>query len=76
MPKSKSKRKRTQPPPKANPKTSPLWVGVLIAVLLGVGVIIVITNYVAPYPGGTANWRMFYGLGLMAAALMVATQWH
>ena len=76
MPKSRSKRRVRQPPPKAKPKSSPEWVPVLMFVLLGTGVIILIGNYMNFFPGGTSNWRLIYGLGLVTGGFLVATQWH
>ena len=76
MPKSRSKRRVKQPPPKPKPKQSPQWVGVLFFVLLGCGVVVIIGNYIGIFPGDTANWRLFYGLGLIAGSFLVATRWH
>lgn len=78
MPKSKNRpqRRRPQPPPKPKPKQSPSWVGALFFVLLGLGVLVIILNYVGVLPGGTRPVLLFVGLGLMAAAFILATQWH
>ena len=76
MPKSRSKRKATQPPPKAKPKQSPPWVGALFFSLLGLGVLLIIVNYMGVLPGGTRPIWLFGGLGAMAAAFVLATQWH
>ena len=76
MPKSKSKRVTRQPPPKAKPKVSPLWVGALFFTLLLTGVAIIICNYIGLFPGENAAWVLWYGLGLISASFVVATQWH
>ncbi|MDQ3766467.1 MAG: cell division protein CrgA [Actinomycetota bacterium] len=76
MPKSRSKRKTTQPPPKPKPKQSPAWVGILFFILLGLGVLLIIVNYLGLLPGGTQSIWLFAGLGSMAAAFILATQWH
>lgn len=76
MPKSKTKRRRPQPPPKAKPKRSPAYVGALFFTLLLGGVVVIVGNYVQIFPGGTANWRLWYGLGLVTASFIVATRWH
>jgi Cell division protein CrgA len=73
MPKSRSKRQRRQPPPKAKPKQSPPWVGALFFALMGAGVAAIIYNYVA---GGGRAWLLWTGIGLIAAAFAVSTQWH
>ena len=76
MPKSKSKRVTRQPPPKPKPKTSPAWVGALFFTLLLTGVVIIICNYIGLLPGENAAWALWYGLGLISASFVVATQWH
>lgn len=76
MPKSRAKRQTRHPPPKPKPKQSAEWVGILFFLLLGTGVVIIIGNYLSLFPGGVANWRLFYGLGLVSASFVVATQWH
>jgi hypothetical protein len=77
MPKSRSKRVRRQPPPKAAPpKGSPRWVGALFFTLLIVGVIVIIANYVDAFADGAQNSRLWYGLGLISSSFMVATRWH
>ena len=76
MPKSRSKRKKRQPPPKAKPKKSPPWVGALMFTFMAAGMIIIVANYVGLFPGGTANYRLWLGLGCIAASFAVATRWH
>jgi hypothetical protein len=76
MPKSRSKRRPRRPPPKAKPKQSPEWVGILFFLLLLTGMVTIIANYVGLFPGGTSNWRLWYGLGLIFAGFMVSTRWH
>ena len=73
MPKSRSKRQRRQPPPKAKPKKSPSWVGALFFTLLLAGVITIIVHYLGQ---GTESIQLWVGLGLISASFMVATQWH
>ncbi|HVL64829.1 MAG TPA: cell division protein CrgA [Actinomycetota bacterium] len=76
MPKSRSKRQLKQPPPRPRPKQSPEWVGILFFVLLGAGAVVIIGNYLGLFGGAASNWRLFYGLGLVSASFLVATQWH
>ena len=76
MPKSRSKRQRRQPPPRPKPKRSQEFVGPLFFTLLLTGVVVIIGNYVQLFEPVTANWRLWYGLGLIAASFVVATQWH
>jgi len=76
MPQSRSKRRRRQPPPKAKPKRSPVFLGPLVFTLLLAGIVVIIGNYAELFEGTTSNWRLWYGLGLVAASFAVATQWH
>ena len=69
MPKSKvrKKRKGKQPPPRqiTPPKQkgpSPTWYIVLMFGLMGVGVLIILLNYIGILPGGTANKYLIAGL--------------
>lgn len=73
MPKSRSKRDMRQPPPKPKPKTSPRWLGPLFFLLIGAGVVIIILHYLM---GGEEAYRLWLGLGLIAASFVLATQWH
>jgi len=66
MPQSKSKRSRyTAPPPKKAPP-SPLWYAVAITTLLGLGLIIVVTNYLGLLPGEAENRYLILGLVLIS----------
>lgn len=76
MPKSKSKRVTRQPPPKTKPKVSPTWVAALFFTLLLTGVAIIICNYLGLFPVENQAWVLWYGLGLISASFVVATQWH
>jgi len=85
MPKSKSKRRRAQPPPRKKHKASPRWFGLLILGLMGLGVLIIVLNYVnlLPFTGTgafsgltTKNWPLFTGLGMIALGFLLATQWY
>ena len=76
MPKSRSKRRPQQPPPRAKPKHSAEWVGAVFFTLLAAGVITIVANYLGVFEGGTSNWRLWAGLGLVAGSFVVATQWH
>ena len=77
MPRSKSKRRRYQPPPKRKPAPSPTWVPVLFFGFLGLGFTIILARYIG---SGVAflnkDYFIWIGLGLIAAAFTVATQWH
>ena len=79
MPKSKSKRSRYQPPPKKKHRPSPGWFGLLILVCFGLGVAMIVLNYVNLIPfwhNGTSSLFLFGGLALIAVGFILATQWH
>ncbi|MGH2732805.1 MAG: cell division protein CrgA [Actinomycetota bacterium] len=78
MPRSKSKRRRYQPPPKPKPPPSPPWVPVLFFVLIGLGFVIILARYIfaVSLPILDRPWILFVGLGLIAAAFVVATRWR
>ncbi len=81
MPESK-KRKSRRPPPaqRARPrkevakKRSPTWYVVVMAALGGVGVLLVLLNYIVP--DTFARWGLFVGLGGIAAFFLMFTNWH
>ena len=57
-------------------KVSPTWVPVLMFALLGLGALMIILNYVDLLPGGTSNWYLLGGLGLILGGIITATQFH
>ncbi|MGI9624071.1 MAG: cell division protein CrgA [Acidimicrobiales bacterium] len=57
-------------------KVSPIWVPVLMFALLGLGTLMIILNYVDLLPGGTSNWYLLAGLGLILGGIITATQLH
>ena len=61
-------------PPEA--KVSPLWVPIVLFTLLGLGTIMIIINYLGWIPGGTSNWWLLGGLGLILCGVITATQLH
>jgi hypothetical protein len=76
MPKSKSKRRTYQPPPKQKPPPSPRWVGVAFFTLLALGVLVILARYMLPtiFPVLDKDWILWVGLILIAAAFGVSTQ--
>ncbi len=75
---------RTPPPPSARYtppipreyKVGPRWVPVVMFILLGLGMIVIITNYLGVLPGETNNWYLLGGLGLITAGFITATRWR
>ena len=73
---------RYTPPVTREMKVSPWWVPVLFFSMLGIGVLIIILNYVELLPtwgflpDGTSNVWLLVGLLLILTGIIVATQWH
>ncbi len=65
----------TPPIPKAA-KVSPPWVPVLMFVLLALGVVVILLNYLGLLPGATSNWYLFVGLGFILGGILTATQYR
>ncbi len=78
MPKSKSKRNRYVPPPKPKPKPSPKWIPYAFFALIGVGFLTIMARYLfsTSYPVLDSNWFLGAGLGMIAVAFGIATQWR
>lgn len=74
MPVSKGRKKakrRPPPPPKPDPikekGPSPTWYIVTMFGLMGVGMLIILANYIDVLPGGTNNTYLLVGLAGIAA---------
>jgi hypothetical protein len=84
MPKSKSRQRRQPqryqltPARKQKHKASPRWYGPLVLGVMGVGVVIIVLNYVGKIPGssGTENGYLFLGLGLIGLGFIGTTFWR
>lgn len=67
---------RYTPPIPSEYKVSPRWVPVLMFTFLGAGMLMIFLNYLGVVPGGTSNWYLLGGLGLILAGIITATQYH
>jgi hypothetical protein len=67
---------RYTPPIPREQKVSPPWVPVLMFALLGLGVAVIVLNYLGVLPGDTKNWYLVLGLGLITAGFVTATNYH
>ena len=67
---------RYTPPIPRELKVSSIWVPIIMFTLLGLGVLVIIANYLGLVPGDTSNWYLLAGLGLILAGIITATQYH
>jgi hypothetical protein len=67
---------RYTPPVPRHVKSSPIWVPILMFVLLGLGMLVILTNYLGVLPGDTSNAYLGIGLLLICAGIIVATQYR
>ena len=59
-----------------NLKKSPKWMGILILVLAGVGMLSIILDYMNVLPGGASNWYLLTGLVCILSACLVGTRYR
>ncbi|MEE9415535.1 MAG: cell division protein CrgA [Acidimicrobiales bacterium] len=58
---------------------SPMWVPILMFALLGIGMLVILLNYVGLLPfvdGSASNWYLLLGLGLILGGIITATQYR
>lgn len=67
---------RYTPPVPSEYKVSPRWVPILMFTFLGAGMLMIFLNYLGVVPGGTSNWYLLGGLGLILSGIITATQYH
>ena len=73
---------RYTPPIPKELKVSPWWVPALMGIFLGLGVLVILLNYVSLLPtwgflpDDTSNMWLLVGLIFILAGIVVATQWH
>ena len=67
---------RYTPPVPRSVKQSPRWVAVLMFVLLIIGALMIVLNYLELLPGAASNWYLLGGLAMILGGIFVATQYH
>jgi hypothetical protein len=67
---------RYTPPIPRDVKVSPMWVPVLMFTLLGLGLLVILLNYLGVLPSATNNWYLLAGLGLILGGIITATNYH
>jgi hypothetical protein len=67
---------RYTPPVPKEYKVSPLWVPVLMFTMLGLGILVILTNYLGLLPGGAKNTYLMLGLILITGGFITATRYR
>jgi hypothetical protein len=67
---------RYTPPIPREQKVSPWWVPAIMFALLGLGVAVIVLNYLGLLPGDTKNSYLLIGLGLITGGFIAATNYH
>src|SRR3954468_6671175 len=67
---------RYTPPIPRDEKVSPPWYAALMFTLLGLGVVVILANYIGLLPGGAKNAYLLLGLGLITAGFIAATRYR
>lgn len=67
---------RYTPPIPREVKVSPAWVPILMFSLLGLGLVVILLNYLGVLPGGTSNAYLGVGLAAICGGIVVATQYR
>ena len=81
MPKSKGRRKPgrqtpTAPPPRKDTKVSPAWYAALMFSLMGIGVLLIVVNYIGVIGGDFNRIFLWSGLTLIGAGFMMTLNYH
>lgn len=69
----------TAPSPAAHRKPSPPWVPILMFALWGIGLLVIVLNYMGVLPGTGdegSGWYLIAGLLSILGGIMVATQYR
>ena len=67
--------KYTPPLPRAV-RRSPRWFGPAVLLLLVLGVLCILLNYLTVLPGGVSTWYLVAGLALIFLGFVMATRYH
>lgn len=55
---------------------SPAWLPIVMFALLGLGILIILLNYLSLLPGAPTNWYLLAGLGAILGGIVAATQYR
>jgi hypothetical protein len=67
---------RYTPPVPREWRESPKWVPALMFTFLALGALVIVINYTPLMPGGSSNWYLLLGLGLITMGFITATKWE
>jgi len=67
---------RYTPPIPKQVRRSPSWYPYVLLTLLVGGLLMIVLNYIHVLPGGTSNWYLLGGIGLIVSGLFMATRYH
>jgi len=68
---------RYTPPVPRSQKVSPKWVPIVMFTALGLGMLVILANYVSLLPGdGPSNMYLLLGLVLITIGFVTATKFH
>ena len=67
---------RYTPPVPRGVRHSPRWMGVGLLVLLLLGVLMILLNYLSVLPGSVSGWYLAGGLGLLVVGAIGATRYR
>ncbi|HVX20795.1 MAG TPA: cell division protein CrgA [Acidimicrobiales bacterium] len=67
---------RYTPPIPKDTRTSPRWYGPLILVLLVLGVLMILLNYLTVLPGAVSVWYLVAGLVVIFVGFLMATRYR
>jgi hypothetical protein len=87
MPESKSRTRRSgryqlEPQKKQRARVSPKWYGPVVLIVMGIGVAMIVLNYMQLLPGTSGvgqqanNWYLFGGLGLILLGFVGTMYWR
>ena len=55
---------------------SPRWYIITMSVLMIIGVLIIVLNYLTVLPGSVSNWYLWSGLGLIGIGFVMTTEYR
>jgi hypothetical protein len=67
---------RYTPPVPKGVRRSPRWYGPAILILLVLGLLLILLNYLTVLPGGVSVWYLVAGLVVIFAGFLMATRYH